>query len=181
MDPSNPGVYNGRPKINPWQREDTDQEWYVCFLGSRAMRDLKSDPVMYQANRDARDRENATGPGANNPIWTGGGLVFDGVYYLEIPEITTRLLLAGIGGASADVEPIFLCGQAAIAYAFGQAPRETRLEDGDYDFVTGLGIEAQYGVGKIAKAPLLAGMPTAGSDLVDWGMATGFVIAPANQ
>jgi hypothetical protein len=40
-----------------------------------------------------------------------------------------------------------------MAYALGQMPRPTTLEDGDYDFVTGLGIEAQYGVGKIAKAP----------------------------
>jgi len=182
MDPANPGVYNGRPKVTPWMTPETDQEWYVCFLGSRAMRDLKSDPVMYQANRDARVRTQPDGgPPAANPIFSGGGLVFDGVYYLEIPEITTRLLLAGIGGASADVEPFFMCGQAAVAYAFGQAPRETRLEDGDYDFIKGMGIEAQYGIGKVAKAPLNAAMPTAGADLVDWGMGTGFVIAPANQ
>jgi hypothetical protein len=178
---SNPGVYNGRPKINPWQLEETDQEWYVCFVGSRAMRDLKADPVMYQANRDARIREmpNDEGPAGRNPIWTGGGLHYDGVYYLEIPEITTRLLQVG-AGSSTDVEPLFMCGQAAMAYAFGQAPRATQLEDGDYEFVVGLGIEAQYGVGKIAKAPLLAGVPSAGADLVDWGMATGFVAAPPN-
>jgi hypothetical protein len=180
-DPTNPGVYNGRPKVNPWQLEDTDQEWYVCFMGSRAMRDLKADPVMYQANRDARVRtEPEGGPPAANPIFSGGGLVYDGVYYLEIPEITTRLLQPGIGGAGADVEPFFMCGQAAMAYAFGQAPRATQLEDGDYEFIVGLGIESQFGVAKIAKAPLLAGMPTQGSDLVDWGMATGFVIAPPN-
>jgi hypothetical protein len=51
------------------------------------------------------------------------------------------------------------------------------LEDGDYEFVTGLGIEVQYGVGKIAKAPQTVVGATAG-DLVDWGMVTGFVAAP---
>jgi len=89
-DPTIPGIYNGKPKITPWQMKDTDQEWYLCLVGQRAMRDLKADTVMATANRDAREREaNPT----KNPIWTGGGLTYDGVYYLEIPEITTRLRL----------------------------------------------------------------------------------------
>jgi hypothetical protein len=173
---SNPGVYNGRPKITPFQLKKTDQEWYLCLLGSRAMRDLKADPVMYQANRDARERESS--PTSNNPIFTGGGLVYDGVIYLEMPEITQRLLLVG-AGSSTDVEPFFLLGQGAMAYAVGQMPRPTTLEDGDYDFITGMGVEAQYGVAKIAKAPINVASATTGS-LVDWGMATGFVAAPAS-
>ncbi|WP_164076628.1 hypothetical protein, partial [Stenotrophomonas maltophilia] len=47
VDPNNPGVYNGRPKINPWMIEDSeyadDQEWYLCLTGQRGMRDLKAD------------------------------------------------------------------------------------------------------------------------------------------
>jgi hypothetical protein len=178
-DPANPGIYNGRPKINPFQLKKTDQEWYLCLLGSRAMRDLKSDPIMYQANRDARERE--SGATTNNPIFTGGGLVYDGVYYLEIPEITQRLLLKGVGagGPAIDVEPVFMLGQSAIGYALGQMPRPTQLEDGDYDFITGMGIEAQYGVAKVAKAPLSTLNATVG-DLVDWGLVTGFVSGVAN-
>jgi hypothetical protein len=175
VDPNNPGVYNGRPKITPWEIEELDEEMYVCFLGDRAFKDLQNDPIMYQANRDARAREaSAT---TTNPIFTGGALLFDGVLYKNIPEITQRLLLKAAGGGGTDVEPFFLCGQAALAYATGQLPRPTKLEDGDYDFVTGLGIEAQYGVGKIAKAPQTVAGATAG-DLVDWGMVTGFVAAP---
>jgi hypothetical protein len=177
VDPANPGVYNGRPKISPYQMKKSDQEWYLCLLGSRAMRDLKVDPVMYQANRDARERESS--PTTNNPIFTGGGLVYDGVYYLEMPEITQRLLLTGLGAGAIDVEPVFLLGQGAMAYAIGQMPRPTQLEDGDYDFITGMGVEAQYGVGKIAKAPLSVAGATVG-DLVDWGMVTGFVSGVAN-
>jgi hypothetical protein len=133
---------------------------------------------MYQANRDARARENNAVK--TNPIFTGGALQYDGVLYKNIPEITQRLLLKGAGTVAVDVEPYFLCGQAALAYAIGQMPRPTTLEDGDYDFVTGLGIECQYGVGKIAKARsrlrclLRADLGT----LVDWGMVTGFVAAP---
>ena len=180
VDPNNPGVYNGRPKINPWtiEGDDGDQEMYVCFLGSRAFRDLKNDPIMYQANRDARAREG--NPTKTNPIFTGGSLIFDGVLYKEIPEITQRLLLKGVGAGAIDVEPYFLCGQGAFAYATGQMPRPTTLEDGDYDFVTGLGIEGQYGVGKIAKAPLTAGASATVGQLVDWGLVTGFVSGVAN-
>ncbi len=158
--------------------EESDQEWYLCLVGSRAMRDLKADATMYQANRDARERESM--PEKKNPIFTGGGLVYDGVYYLEIPEITQRLLLKGVGASSIDVEPFFMLGQAAMAYATGQMPRPTTLEDGDYDFITGLGIEAQYGVGKLAKAPYATASATVG-DLVDFGMVTGFVAGVANS
>ena len=172
---SNPGIYNGLPKITPFQMKSTDQEWYVCFLGSRAMRDLKADPTMFQANRDAREREGAD-PTKTNPIFHGGGLIYDGVIYLEIPEITQRLLLSGVGAGSIAVEPCFLCGQGALAYAMGQMPRPTQLEDGDYDFITGMGIEAQYGVGKVAKIS----MGDSSNSLVDWGMVTGFVSGVAN-
>lgn len=170
---ANPGVYNGRPKITPWEIEELDEEMYVCFLGDGAFRALQTDPTMYQANRDARARE--ANPENTNPIFTGGALLYDGILYKNIPEITQRLTLGTIGTASANVEPFFLCGQAALAYATGQLPRPTQLEDADYDFVTGLGIEAQYGVGKIAKAPLAAGASATLGDLVDWGMVTGFV------
>jgi hypothetical protein len=177
VDPNLPGTYNGRPKITPWELPELDEENYVCFIGDRAFKNLQNDPVMYQANRDAREREN--NPTNNNPIFTGGALKFDGILYMNIPEITQRILL--LKGATAnsvtDVEPFFLCGQAAFAYATGQMPRPTQLEDGDYEFIYGMGIEAQYGVGKIAKAPQAITNATAG-DLVDWGVVTGFTAAP---
>jgi Protein of unknown function (DUF4043) len=175
VDPSNPGAYNGRPKITPWELPDLDEELYVCFLGDRAFASLQADPVMYQANRDARAREG--NPENTNPIFTGGALKFDGILYKNIPEITQRLLLKAAGAGPVDVEPFFLCGQAALAYAMGQMPRPTTLEDGDYEFVTGLGIEAQYGTAKVAKAPQSVAGATVG-DLVDWGMVTGFVATP---
>ncbi|MBR0868924.1 DUF4043 family protein [Bradyrhizobium tropiciagri] len=178
VDPNNPGVYNGRPKITPYQLPEMDEELYVCFLGSRGFRDLQADPVMYQANRDAQAREN--GGAKVNPIFTGGAMKYNGILYKEIPEITQRLLLKGVGNGGIDVEPFFMCGQAALGYATGQMPRPTQLEDGDYDFITGMGIEAQYGVGKVAKAPQNVSGATVG-DLVDWGMVTGFVSGVANS
>lgn len=179
VSPDNPGAYNGRPKINPWMIEDSDKEWFVVLAGSRAFRDLRNDNAMAQANRDARSRENGD-PTKSNPIFVGGSLVWNGMIIVEIPEITQRLLLKGVGAGPIDVEPVFLLGQSAIAYATGQMPRPTTLEDGDYDFVTGLGIEAQYGIAKIAKAPLSEGASATVGSLVDWGMVTGFVAGVAS-
>jgi hypothetical protein len=174
VDLTNPGVYNGRPRITPWEIEELDEEMYVCFLGDFAFASLQQDANMFQANRDARVREN--NPTGTNPIFTGGALMYDGILYKNIPEITSRLILNGVGSAGANVEPFFLCGQAALAYAMGQMPRPTQLEDGDYEFVYGIGIECQYGVGKIAKAPLTTSQAPSSDlgNLVDWGMVTGF-------
>jgi len=159
------------PQITPWQAPELDQEMFIVFCGSRGFRDLQQDPTMFQANRDARAREN--GMGLKNPIFTGGELMWNGMMIKEIPEITKLDLLVGVGAGSIDVEPFFLLGQGAMGYVTGQMPRPTGLDDTDYEFRKGVGIEAQYGVGKIAKAPQLsaAGIGT----LVDWGMVTGFV------
>lgn len=164
------------PAINPYMMEGTDEEWYVLFVGQRAMRDLRADPTMFQANRDARAREasNVTGAGGN-PIFSGGSLVWEGVIIKEIPEITFRYTsgpgapLSNVGASSIPVEPVFLCGQAALGFANGQVPRITGKDNTDYEFLSGVGIEAQYGIGKLAKAP------TMGGPLKDFGMVTGFV------
>lgn len=163
------------PQITPWQSPELDEEMFLVFAGTRGFRDLQIDPTMYQANRDARAREG--NPTGTNPIFTGGALKWNGMLIVEIPEITKRLLLVGVGAAAIDVEPVFLLGQGALGYAMGQMPRPTGLDDTDYEFRKGVGIEAQYGVGKIAKAPQLS-TPAIGT-LVDWGMVTAFVSGTA--
>jgi hypothetical protein len=162
------------PQITP-VNFDTDEEWFVCFMGSRAFRDLKADTVMQQANRDARSREGSD-PTKSNPIFTGAStLVYDGVIYKEVPEFDSLLLLTGAGASSIDVAPCFLCGANALGYAIGQMPVPTKKDETDYGFRQGVGTEMQYGVGKIAKAAVdQAG--TVGT-LVDWGMVTIYVAA----
>lgn len=163
-------VYNGKPVIAPWMIPELDQEMFVLFVGRRAKRDLMKDTVFASANRDARSREND--PEKTNPIFTGGAVLWEGVLVKEIPEITDRLLLTGVGAGSIDVEPCFLCGAGAMAYVTGQLPKPTTLEDGDYGFIQGLGIEAQFGAGKLAFS--------VGGSLVDFGMVTGFVSGVAD-
>ncbi|HVR10514.1 MAG TPA: DUF4043 family protein [Thermoanaerobaculia bacterium] len=173
------------PAIKPYQVVDTDQEWYVCFIGSRAYRDLSADPAMLNANLQARQRE--TDPLKTNPIFTGAHLVKDGIVYREIPEIDAYYIvgggtvtaptgpLAGKGAAGIDTAPCFMCGQSAYAYVLGQLPRATRRKEDDYEFLDGIGVEAQYAYGKIAKAPV--GSPGTNTDLKDWGVVTFFVAA----
>jgi hypothetical protein len=173
------------PAIKPYQVVETDQEWYVCFMGSRAMRDLAADPAMYNANLQARSRETDALKG--NPIFTGAHLVKDGIIYREIPEIDSYYIvgtgtpttpngpLAGKGAAGIDVAPCFLCGQSAYAYVLGQLPRATRRKEDDYEFLDGIGVELQYAYGKLAKAPV--GSPGTNTDLKDWGVVTFFVAA----
>jgi Protein of unknown function (DUF4043) len=161
------------PAISPYVLEGTDEEWFVMFAGTRAFRDLKQDPVITAANRDARPREGSPEKTGGNPLFTGGMLVWDGVLIKEIPEITNQLLLAGVGGAGIDVEPVLLCGQNAFAYGVSQMPKVNPRDHTDYGFVDGIGIEASYALAKIAKAPAL-GPSTA---LKDFGVHTGFVAA----
>ena len=126
------------------------------------LKGLQFDPVMFAANRDARSREgNAT---ATNPIFSGGAMKYDGVLYKNI--ISKRLPNACCCRAlvlAASISSRSLCAaRARLAYAMGQMPRPTTLEDGDYEFITGLGIECQYGMAKIAKAPQSIANATAG-------------------
>ena len=173
------------PAIKPYQVIDTDQEWYVCFIGSRAYRDLSADSAMYQANLYALPRERD--PTKSNPIFTGAHIVKDGIIYREIPEIDTYYILgtgtpaapngplAGTGAAGIDCAPCFMCGQSAYAYVLGQLPRATRRKEDDYEFLDGIGVEMQYGYGKVAKAPV--GSPGTNTDLKDWGVVSFFVAA----
>src|SRR5258708_29284528 len=47
LDPSNPGVSNGRPKITPWEAEALDEEMDVGFLGARAFPPCHNHPVRH--------------------------------------------------------------------------------------------------------------------------------------
>jgi N4-gp56 family major capsid protein len=163
------------PAIKPFKTRD-GYEYYVMFVGSNAFRDLKADPTIVAANRDARARE---GNGMDkNPLFQDGDLIWDGVIIRKVPEISkfvtnvwTTLLTAG--AASSRVEPVFLCGQQAAVVAWGQMAKPTFRKEDDYGFINGVGTEMAYGVAKMFKKT------TAGA-LKQWGVFTLFVSAAAN-
>lgn len=160
------------PKIRPFKIKD-GREYFVAFHGSRTFRDLKID--LETINKDARPRE---GNGFDkNPIFQDGDLMDDGVIHREIPEIDTRAptfyATAGNGGTT-NVRPVWLCGQSAVVMAYGQMAKPTQLDNTDYQFNQGVGIESAYGVGKMFKK-------TTGGLLKEWGIATGFFAAAADS
>jgi hypothetical protein len=141
---------NASPAIRPFRLED-GREYFVMFAGARSFRDLKNDSVMINANRDARARE---GGGMNsNPLFQDGDLIYDGVIVRQIEEIstliTTSSLFVAAGGSSISVEPNFLCGQQAMAVAWGQEPQPITEMTADYRFRPGIAIEELRGISKM--------------------------------
>lgn len=160
---------NASPKIRPFKTRD-GYEYYVAFAGSNSFRDLKAS--LETINKDARPREQN---GVDrNPLFQDGDQIYDGVIVRQVPEISnfvtnvwTTLKTAGTG--SVRVEPVFLCGQQAVAFAWGQMPKPTFRKEDDYGFITGTGIEMAYGVSKMFKKHPMSSTP-----LKQWGVATGF-------
>lgn len=137
--------------IRPFQLNDAKgEEFYVCFHGSRTFRDLKADPVMTQANREARAREgNAMD---RNPIFQDGDLIYDGLIHREVPEIDAICTASGVldgAASSGDARPVFVCGQQAVGIAWGQEPTPRTDNLKDYQFRPGVAIEELLGVKKM--------------------------------
>lgn len=160
------------PGITPFMTRD-GREYFVAFAGSNNFRQLRAD--LQTINKDARPRE---GNGMDkNPIFQDGDEMYEGVIVREIPEIDlfvtnvwTSLLTAG--DTSSRVAPVFLCGQQAMAVAWGQLPKPTFRENTDYQFIEGSGVEMAYGMAKIFKK-----YPSTGTALVQTGVVTGFFSA----
>ena len=160
------------PKIKPVMVKETDQEWYVCFIGPRAWRDLTEDNpttnALTLANRDARVR------GVDNPLFTGDSLVWDGMILREIPEIAA--LTDQSGSAGAALEPVYLCGAQAVGLAWAQRTKSTTDTD-DYEFLHGVGVQEIRGIEKLRFGT------AAGADTTtpkDHGIVTGFFAAAAD-
>jgi hypothetical protein len=155
------------PKLRPYKVED-GREYFVCFHGSRTFRDLKAS--LDTINKDARPREE---PGLKNPIFQDGDQIYDGVIHREVPEIDSLAPAyytnAGASGTT-DVRPVWMCGQGAMAFGWGQMARPTQRDETDYQFLRGVGVEMAYGIGKMFKK-------TIAGNLKEWSIATGFYAA----
>lgn len=128
------------PHIRPFRIED-GREYFVLFSPSLPFRDLQLDSAMQQANRDARER------GIDNPIFQGGDLIWDSVIIREIPELP---VIAGAGAGGIDVAVSYLCGQGAVALAWGQGPTPQSDMDRDYRFRPGVAMEELTGQKKVS-------------------------------
>lgn len=162
-----------KPKIRPY-KADNGKEYFVAFHGSLTFRDLQAALDAAGIDKDARAREGSAMD--KNPLFQGGDELYRGVIHVEVPEIDTWVddigtSLKTAGANSIRVNPVFLCGQSALAMLIGQMPKPTQRSDTDYGFIEGVGVEMAYGFGKVFKKT------KGGTALKQWGMVTGFFAA----
>ena len=160
------------PRIRPYKLKN-GREYFVLFTNPLGFRDLQADPAIIQANTQSRPRE---GDGLDsNPLFQDGDLIYNGIIVREVPELQVRLPVTyqTAGSGSIQVAPSFLCGQSAMAWAWGRMPRPTFLKEDDYQFYRGVGVEMAYGLKKIAKLNPLG-------NYKEWGTFTVFHAAAAD-
>jgi hypothetical protein len=128
------------PHIRPI-RVNNDEEWYVVFVPSLPFRDLMTDPTIIQSLQWAWER------GQNNPLFTAGDILWNGLIIREIPELPV-LHTADPGGSTIDTAASYLCGAQALGIAWAQRAKST-TNVRDYDFMHGVGIQEIRGVAKM--------------------------------
>lgn len=162
-----------RPRLRPFRLKD-GREYFVAFFGSDAWRDFISDDEVKEADLHGRAREN--GGMNSNPIFQDGDRIINGVICREIPEMDEWVKVSGAGDGGIDVAPVFLCGQQALAVAWGKEPTPTFKKEDDYQFLKGAGVKMCYGIGKLASKFPSEANPNV-QPLKDWGVATWYVAA----
>jgi N4-gp56 family major capsid protein len=126
------------PRIRPISVND-DEEWFVMFMPSLPFRDLMQDPVIINTLQYAWDR------GRDNPLFTAGDILYNGVIIREIPEMP---VIAGAGTGGIDVAMSALCGAQALGVAWAQRMKST-TNTRDYNYMHGVGIQEMRGIGKL--------------------------------
>lgn len=127
------------PRIRPI-RINGDEEWYVVFVPSLPFRDLMNDPTIINSLQYAWDR------GRNNPLFTAGDIIWNGLIIREIPELP---VVPDVGaGGTVDAAASYLCGAQALGIAWAQ--RTTVITNQrDYGFFEGVGVQEIRGVAKL--------------------------------
>ena len=115
------------PRIRPISVND-DEEWFVFFMPSLPFRDLMQDPVIINTLQYAWDR------GRDNPLFTAGDILYNGVIIREIPEMP---VIPGAGAGGIDVAMSAFCGAQALGVAWAQRMKST-TNTRDYNYMHGV-------------------------------------------
>ena len=160
------------PKIRAVSSGDQNRFYYTVFVSPRVMRDLKTDPIIQQAQRDVNLRMQ------NVKLFKGGDVEWDGMIFKEIEDIKPIGLLGAplSGGPKASISPVYFCGAQAVAYAVGERWKSAE-ELFDYNRKKGCAIMEMGGFGKIRFGTDDIDETTRDDTLApkDHGMITGFV------
>ncbi|MEN3973109.1 N4-gp56 family major capsid protein [Sphingomicrobium sp. XHP0235] len=154
------------PKIRPVRLGNLNRRYYVAFVHPLAMRDLKADSVLTQAQREVQITSQ------NEKIFQGGDVDYDGILIHECDDMP---ILSGVGASGADVSPVFLCGAQALGHARVKRWRSVE-ETFDYGDKKGVAVETIDGIGKIVFGTGSGDT----DDLKDHGVVTGYVATAAD-
>jgi hypothetical protein len=152
---------NAAPLIRPVMLKE-DEPWFVFFCDSFGFRDLSVNSTMTAANRDARVR------GEDNPLFSGGDLLWDGVIIKEVPDIgkfidgdSSGSAFDGVWGANASGDSLktsgsgpsrvgagFLCGAQAVGFGLGKMPEFSTRKEDDYGHQNGVAITMKHDIKK---------------------------------
>lgn len=155
------------PKIKPLRSDDSGRDFYVMYVPSLVFRDLKADSTISQAQREVSLKMQ------NEKLFKGGDLEWDGIIFKEIEDIG---VLSGVGAASIDVAPVYLCGAQAVGY--GIASRWKSAEETfDYGRKKGCAIMEMGGFEKL----IFGSGSNDTDDTKDHGVVTGFFASVADS
>lgn len=155
------------PRVRPLRSTSSGRRFYVMYVPTLVFRDLKTDSVITQAQRDVTLRMQ------NEKLFKGGDVEWDGIIFKEIDDIE---VLSGVGAASIDVAPVYLCGAQAIGYGIA-AKWQTKTQSTDYEDKMGVAVRE---LGNFDK--LLFGSGSGDTDdLKDHGIVTGFFASVADS
>lgn len=156
------------PKIRPIRDSylKDGKEYFVVYAHPYAMRDLRSDTAIQQAQREVSLKAE------NSRLFDGGDLYWDGLIIKEIEDLN---ILSGVGASGIDVAPAFLCGAQAIGAAYAKRWR-TREETFDYGDKKGCAVDGIYGIEKLTFGSGASDT----DDLKDHGVLTGYFAAVAD-
>jgi N4-gp56 family major capsid protein len=156
------------PRIRPL-KVSGDREMFVCFHDPYTFRNLAGDSAIKQAQREV--------VGKSDPIFQGGGFMYENIWHIEVPEIaefidgnalgvaswganSTADSLATGGASSSRVGVSFLCGQQAVGFGLGQRPSVVVDKDYDFGFQPGVAVQLKHDIDKVYFNNVQHGMVT---------------------
>lgn len=138
-----------------------DEPWYILYLGKFAFRDLRDDATLLATMQNSLARNK------DNPLFSGGDLLWDSVIIKELPDLdkfidsTGSDLWDGVWGANATGDSLatggdsssrvsvgFFCGAQALGFGIGRTASFKRRKEDDYEHLNGVAISAKHDIKK---------------------------------
>lgn len=155
------------PRIRPVRVEGGGaKRWYTVHVNSASFRDLKTDSIVTQAQREVRLEVQ------NSKLFEGGDIVWDGMIVKETPDLDQFVT---VNTNSVACGPVILCGAQAVGAAYAKR-WTTKTKEFDYGDKFGIATESIYGIEKLEFGTGASDTDT----LKDNGVVTGWFAAVAD-